>query len=227
MPVPNDAVPTPGFASARRFMVDGQVRPSDVTDLRVIDAMLAVPREAFVPAAQRGMAYIDLDLEIGTSGRFLIKPVVVARLLQAADIKPTDRVLVVGCATGYVAAVVAHLATEVVATEPDPALAAQAAATLAAQGYAQVTVVQAPAEAGDPTHAPYDVIVLDGATAVEPTRLYQQLAEDGCLVGVFGIRGPQRAVLVRRSHDGFGERALFDASAPVLPGLQQTPEFVF
>lgn len=225
--MPDYETPVPDFATARRFMVDGQVRPSDVTDLRVIDAMLAVPREAFVPAAQRGMAYLDLDLEIGVSKRFLIKPVVVGRMLQAAEIKPSAKVLVVGCATGYVAAVVAHLAKDVVVTEPDPALAAQAAATLKAQGHANVTVVQGTPAEGAAAHAPYDVIVLDGATAIEPTRLYQQLSEDGCLVGVFAARAPQRAMLVRRSHDGFGDRALFDASAPVLPGMQQTPEFVF
>lgn len=208
-------------------MVDGQVRPSDVTDLRVIDAMLAVPREGFVPAAQSGMAYLDLDLEIGASKRFLIKPVVVGRMLQAAEIKPTDRVLVVGCATGYVAAVAAHLAKQVVATEPDPALAGQAAATLRAQGHVNVTVVQGAPAQGAAAHSPYDVIVLDGATEIEPTGLYQQLSENGCLVGVFAARAPQRAMLVRRSHDGFGDRALFDASAPVLPGLHRTPEFVF
>ena len=218
---------TPDYATARRYMVDCQVRPSDVTNLDVIDAMLAVPREAFVPADQSGMTYLDLDLEIGTSKRFLIKPVVVARLLQAAEIKPTDKVLVVGCATGYVAAVVAQLAGRVVATESDPALAASAAATLKTLGCGNVTVLQGAIPDGNAAHAPYDVIVLDGATAIVPTTLYQQLSPEGCLVGVFANRRPQRAMLVRRSHDGFGDLALFDANAPMLPGLQQTPEFVF
>src|SRR3954464_12097655 len=102
-----------GFATARQKMVDGQVRPSDVTDIRIIDAMLAVPREAFVPENQRGLTYLDLDLNVGQQGsvqRFLIKPAVTAKMLQAAEISETDHVLVVGCATGYTAAVVARLA---------------------------------------------------------------------------------------------------------------------
>src|ERR1700689_1613461 len=104
--------PMSGFSTARQKMVDGQVRPSDVTDIRIIDAMLAVPREAFVPEQQRAMAYLDLDLEVGggASGkRFLIKPAVLAKMLQAAEITEADNVLVVGCATGYAAAVVAKL----------------------------------------------------------------------------------------------------------------------
>src|SRR5882757_10587951 len=118
-----------GFSTARQKMVDGQVRPSDVTDRRIIDAMLAVPREAFVPESQRALAYLDLDLDVGEAGgakRFLIKPVVLAKMLQAAEIMATDNVLVVGCARGYAAAVVAQVGCRVTATESDPALAAKA-----------------------------------------------------------------------------------------------------
>src|SRR5208282_3245571 len=112
-----------GFSSARQKMVDGQVRPTDVTDIRIIEAMLAVPREAFVPERQRAMAYLDLDLDVSdgaSAKRFLIKPMVTAKLLQAAEIKDTDNVLVAGCATGYLAALVARLAGRVTATESDP-----------------------------------------------------------------------------------------------------------
>src|SRR6202051_5221047 len=122
------------FSTARQKMVDGQVRPSDVTDIRIIDAMLEVLREAFVPQNQRAMAYLDLDLDVsegGSAKRFLIKPVVTARMLQAAEIKDTDKVLVVGCATGYTAAVAAKFAAQVTATESDSALAAKARNTLA------------------------------------------------------------------------------------------------
>src|ERR1700680_4816429 len=118
-----------GFSTARQKMVDGQVRPSDVTDLRIIDAMLEVPREAFVPESQRELAYLDLDLDVtegGSARRFLIKPAVTAKMLQAADIRDTDSVLVAGCATGYTAALVARLAGQVTATEVDPSLAAMA-----------------------------------------------------------------------------------------------------
>ena len=219
-----------GFSTARQKMVDGQVRPSDVTDSRIIDAMLAVPREAFVPQSQRALAYLDLDLDVSEGGpakRFLIKPLVISKMLQAADIKDTDNVLVAGCATGYTAALVAKLAGRVTATESDPALAAKAKDVMAQLGLGNVTFRAAAAAEGDSENAPYDVIVLDGATEITPDRLYRQLREGGRLVGVFAMTQPQRAVIVTRSHDDFGTRALFDASVPVLPGLERLPAFVF
>jgi protein-L-isoaspartate(D-aspartate) O-methyltransferase len=219
-----------GFATARQKMVDGQVRPSDVTDTRILDSMLTVPRELFVPENKRALAYLDLDLDVSESGRakrFLIKPAVLAKMLQAAEIANTDRVLVVGCASGYPAALIAGFAGQVVATESDPVLAAKATAILAKLGYGNVTVRTAAAAEGDPTCAPFDVIVLHGATEIVPEQLYQQLGEGGRLVGVFATSPPQRATIVMRSHDDFGSRTLFDAVAPVLPGLERLPEFVF
>jgi protein-L-isoaspartate(D-aspartate) O-methyltransferase len=219
-----------GFSTARQKMVDGQVRPSDVTDNRIIDAMLAVPREAFVPPNQCALAYLDLDLDVSEGAsvkRFLIKPVVTAKMLQAAEIGDTDNVLVAGCATGYTAALVAKLAGRVTATESDPALAAKAKTALAALGLGNVTVRTAAAAEGDPADAPYDVIVLDGATEIVPEGLYRQLREGGRLVGVFAMTRPQRATLVTHSHDDFGNRALFDVTVPVLPGLERPPAFVF
>ncbi|MEA2943591.1 MAG: protein-L-isoaspartate(D-aspartate) O-methyltransferase [Bradyrhizobium sp.] len=218
------------FATARQKMVDGQVRPSDVTDLRIIDAMLAVPREAFVPASQRALAYLDLDLDVGEAGaarRFLIKPVVIARMLQAAEITETDKVLVVGCASGYTAAVAAKLAARVTATESDGSLAGKASDVLARLGFGNVTVRIAAAADGDVANAPYDVIVLAGATEIVPERLYRQLREDGRLVGVFATSRPPRAMIVTHSHADFGDRSLFDAVVPVLPGLERPPTFVF
>ena len=194
-----------GFSTARQKMVDGQVRPSDVTDIRIIDAMLAVPRETFVPHDQRAMAYLDLDLRVGgddSAKRFLIKPAVMARMLQAAEIKSSDHVLVVGCGTGYVAAVVAKFA-------------------------GQVTVRTAALADGDPANSPFDVIFLNGATETVPDRLYGQLRDGGRLVGVFAQTSPPRATLVTRSHGDFGHRVLFDAAAPVLPGFERVPTFVF
>jgi protein-L-isoaspartate(D-aspartate) O-methyltransferase len=191
-----------GFATARQKMVDGQVRPSDVTDIRILDAMLAVPREAFVPENKQALAYLDLDLDVSEGGaakRFLIKPVVLAKMLQAADIKESDRVLVVGCATGYAAAVIGKFAAQVHGATAD----------------------------GDPAKAPFDVIVLNGATEIVPEKLYAQLRDGGRLVGVFAMSQPPRATLVTRSHGDFGKRALFDAAAPVLPGMERVPAFVF
>jgi protein-L-isoaspartate(D-aspartate) O-methyltransferase len=219
-----------GFSTARQKMVDGQVRPSDVTDARIIAAMLAVPREAFVPQGRRALAYLDLDLEVseGTSAkRYLIKPAVTAKMLQAAEITSADSVLVVGCATGYVAALAARLAGQVTATESDPSLSAKATGVLAEIGLGRVTVKAAAAAQGDPANAPFDVIVLNGATEVTPDRLYRQLKEGGRLVGVFAVTQPPRATIVTHSHDDFGQRALFDATIPVLPGLERLPAFVF
>ncbi|MGZ3235710.1 MAG: protein-L-isoaspartate O-methyltransferase family protein [Croceibacterium sp.] len=219
-----------GFSTARLKMVDGQVRPSDVTDIRILDAMLAVPREAFVPENKRALAYLDLDLDVsegGSAKRFLIKPVVLAKMLQAAEIKETDRVLVVGCATGYAAAVVAQFAGQVTATESDSALAAKATAILAQNGCGNVGVRTAAAADGDPANGPYDVIVLNGATEIVPDRLFGQLQSGGRLVGVFAMSQPARTTLVTRSHGDFGHRALFDAAAPVLPGMERVPAFVF
>jgi protein-L-isoaspartate(D-aspartate) O-methyltransferase len=219
-----------GFSTARQNMVDCQVRPSDVTDTRIIDAMLEVPREAFVPQNQRAMAYLDLDLDVsehGSAKRFLIKPAVTARMLQAVEVKDTDKILVVGCATGYTAALVAKFAAQVTATEGDSALAAKARAVLAALGLARVTVRPAAAAEGDPADAPYDVIVLNGATEILPEGLFRQLKDGGRLVGVFATTQPPRATIVTHSHHDFGHRALFDAVAPVLPGLERLPAFVF
>ena len=218
------------FATARQKMVDGQVRPSDVTDIRIIEAMLEVPREAFVPESRRALAYLDLDLDVSEGGgakRCLIKAAVLAKMLQAADIGETDNVLVVGCATGYPAAVTAKLAARVRATESDAALAAKAAEILARLGYGNITVNTGDAADGEQTGAPYDVIVLAGATETIPDRLYSQLKEGGRLVGIFAMSRPARAVLVTHSQADFGERPLFDATAPVLPGLERTAAFVF
>jgi protein-L-isoaspartate(D-aspartate) O-methyltransferase len=234
-----------GFTIARQKMVDGQVRPSDVTDSRIIDAMLAVPREAFVPPGQQAMAYLDIDLDVSAGlsetglfetglaetglaeKRYLIKPVVTAKMLQAAEIRDTDNVLVVGCATGYSAAIVAKLAAKVTATEGDASLAAKAKDALAGLGFANVTVRAAAAADGDAANAPYDVIMLNGATEVTPAGLYRQLKDGGRLVGVFAMMQPQRATLVTHSHGDFGTRALFDAAVPVLPGLGRLPAFIF
>jgi protein-L-isoaspartate(D-aspartate) O-methyltransferase len=218
------------FSTARLKMVDGQVRTSDVTDSRIIDAMMALPREAFVPEDKRALAYLDLDLDVSAGGsakRYLIKPVVTAKLLQAAEIRDTDNVLVVGCATGYAAAAAAKLAGRVSATETDPALAAKARDVLAELGLGNVAVRPADAADGDPANAPFDVIVLNGATEIVPERLYGELREGGRLVGVFAMSQPPRATIVTRSHGDFGNRALFDTTVPVLPGLERRPAFVF
>lgn len=218
-----------GFSTARLKMVDGQVRTSDVTDRRVLDAMLTVPREAFVPADRQALAYLDLDLDVseGAGKRFLIKPELTGKLLQAAEIGADDNVLVVGCATGYLAALTAKLARQVTATECDSALAAKARGAFTALGLANVTCKAAACTEGDPGAAPYDVIILNGAAEVTPKALLEQLKEGGRLLGVSAESRPPRAMIVTRTHGEFGHRTLFDAAAPVLPGLERAAAFVF
>ncbi|MGY8635730.1 protein-L-isoaspartate O-methyltransferase [Bradyrhizobium sp. 14AA] len=218
-----------GFSTARLKMVDGQVRTNDVTDRRILDAMLTVPREAFVPAARQALAYLDLDLDVseGADKRFLIKPQLTGKLLQAAEIGEGDNVLVVGCATGYLAALAAKLARHVTATECDSALAGKARDTLVGLGLTNVACKAASCTEGDPSAAPYDVIILNGAAEVTPEALLGQLKEGGRLVGVSAESRPPRAMIVTRTHGEFGHRALFDAAAPVLPGLERAAAFVF
>ena len=219
-----------GFATARQKMVDGQVRTNDVTDTRILEAMLALPRELFVPESRRALAYLDLDLDVSEGDgakRFMMKPQVIAKLLQAAEIVPTDKVLVVGSATGYAAALASRLAAKVTATESDPLLVAKGKEILGQLGFANVTVKAGAAAEGDEADAPYNVIVLNGATEVVPERLFAQLAEGGRLVGVFAASKPARATIVTKSHGDLGHRPLFDAAAPVLPGMEHVPSFVF
>ena len=214
------------FAAARRIMVDCQVRTSDVTDLRLIAAMLAVPRERFVPKASADLAYLDADLPVA-AGRGLVKPMVLAKLLQAAEIGGAARVLVVGCAAGYSAAVIQHLAGAVVALEQDPGLAQLAKDNLQALGANNTTVVTGPLVGGWPAAAPYEVILLDGAVEDVPQALVRQLKEGGRLLGVVGRPPLSKAVLFRSTGSESSSRPIFDAAAPALPGFAKPPVFVF
>jgi protein-L-isoaspartate(D-aspartate) O-methyltransferase len=163
--------------AARRMMVDGQIRTADVTDLDLIGAMLAIPRERFVPAAIAAQAYVDTDLPLG-EGRALLKPMVLAKLIQAMRIRKTDHVLDVACGTGYSSAVLARLAGSVVALEQNEALAGQAKQAFATTEGSIVGAV-GPLSAGWPSAAPYDLILLNGATEIVPEALGRQLKPDG------------------------------------------------
>ena len=212
------------FAAARRNMVDGQVRTADVTDLRIISAMLDVPREAFLPPAKAALAYLDLDVPLG-NGRCLMKPMVLAKLIHAADLAGTDRVLDVGCVTGYAAAVLARIAGQVVALEQDAGLAQPARVALSP--LPNVTVQSGPLTEGWPAGGPYDAIVVEGATEFAPEPLLRQLADGGRLVCVLGSGPGAKAMLYRRSGQDSGGRAIFDAAAPLLPGFVKPPQFAF
>jgi protein-L-isoaspartate(D-aspartate) O-methyltransferase len=165
--------------------------------------------------------------EAGQPPRRLLKPMVLAKLIQAADIAETDHVLDAGCATGYAAAVLARLSGSVVALEEDAALARQATTALAgAKGGETVKVVTGPLSAGWPAEAPYDVILLEGATEVMPSALIKQLKPGGRLVCIMG-RGPGKATIYQRTDTDISGRAIFDAAAPLLPGFAKPQEFVF
>jgi protein-L-isoaspartate(D-aspartate) O-methyltransferase len=212
--------------AARRHMVDGQIRTADVTNPSLIAAMRAVPRELFVPPAQATLAYSDGDINLG-QGRALLRPIVLGKLIQGADLRPGDQVLDIGCGTGYCAAVLAHMGAAVVALEEDPDLARQAEAALAKAVAGQVAVVRGPLAAGWPAAAPYDLILLDGAIEVAPDALGRQLKPNGRLAAIFG-RGPAAKAMIYRQIEGhLVGRPIFDAAAPLLPGFAAPPAFVF
>ena len=217
------------FAAQRRMMVDGQVRTADVTDLRLLAAMLELPRERFFPDEKASLAYLDLDAPVSAPGqpvRRLLKPMVLAKLIQTAGIAATDRVLDVGCASGYSTALLSHLAGSVVGLEEDAALARQAADTMSWAG-PTAKIVTGPLARGCVGEGPYDVILLQGSAEVVPPALFDQLKNGGRLVGVVG-RGPQgKAMFYRRADGDFSGRPVFDAAAGALPGFAKPPEFVF
>jgi protein-L-isoaspartate(D-aspartate) O-methyltransferase len=213
-------------ANARRMMVEGQIRTADVTDAGILDAMLALPRERFLPAALARLAYVDGEIPVAR-GRALLKPMVLAKLVQAARIGSSDRVLDVGCATGYSSALLARLAGTVIGLEEDAGLAGQAREALAAVGVANVEVVTGPLTAGWPAGAPYDVILLNGATELVPEAFGDQLKPNGRLLGVDGRSAAAKAMIYHVIEGHLVGRPVFDAAARLLPGFAAPPQFVF
>jgi protein-L-isoaspartate(D-aspartate) O-methyltransferase len=214
------------YVTARKAMVDSQLLPNKLLDERLTAAMGRVPRERFVPKALQGIAYVDEDIPLG-EGRFLMEPLILARLLQAADIEADDTVLDVGCMTGYAAAVMAELAGTVVALERDPDLVARATDILADLDVTNVAVVEADLAEGLPDQGPYDVILVEGAVAETPGALTDQLAEGGRMLLVVRDGDVGVAHLLTRRGGVIGRRALFDAATPILPGFEKTKSFVF
>jgi len=216
-----------GYETARTRMVESQLRPNKVMDKRLLDAFLVLHRELFVPEHLQAVAYVDEDLPLG-KGRYLMEPMVAARLLQAVAVERTDTVLIVGAGTGYEAAIVAFLARSVVALEEDPELARQARAALVEHSIASVSVVEAPLPQGHRARAPYDVIFFCGAVAEVPVEIGLQLADGGRLTAVVKSgSGVGHATLTARIGGGLARRVLFDAATPVLPGFLPKPAFAF
>ena len=219
------------FEAARIKMVDNQIRTTDVTSHAVLSAFLSVPREEFVPDRMKALAYIDTDIELSAGPanerRYLMEPSPMAKLLQLATIAKSDRVLEIGCGTGYGAAILSQLADTVVALESDGALAEQAAEILARLGYSSVSVVTGELEQGHTAAAPYDVIFVHGAVEAVPAALCAQLAEGGRLVAVVGSGNASRARIFLQENGKTSERLAFNTAVKPLPGFRLTREFVF
>lgn len=214
------------FAAAREAMVDCQVRPSDVTRYPIIKAMLEVPRETFVPEAMRSVAYLGEHVPLGPR-RVVLDPRVFAKMLDAMAIGPADLVLDVGCGLGYSSAVIASMAEAVIGLEEDPAMAAEAAASLSAMGADNVAVEHAAHTDGVPAHGPYDAIIIEGGIERLPEALAGQLKAGGRIIAIFMEGASGQARIGRLSEHGLMWRRCFDASAPVLPGFEMEEAFEF
>jgi protein-L-isoaspartate(D-aspartate) O-methyltransferase len=212
------------FEAMRHSMVASQLRTNAVNDPRVVEAMAKVPREAFLPPEHRAIAYRDTLLPLA-GGRRHNSPLATGRLLTEARVQPSDRVLLVGAAGGYAAAVLALLAKSVVALEEEDSLVAIARGGLA--GEANVELVQGPLNAGWPAGAPYDLLVIDGAVEHVPDALVQQVTTGGRIVTGIVDRGITRLAKGRRSEGGFGLADFVDIECAELPGFRRLRTFQF
>jgi protein-L-isoaspartate(D-aspartate) O-methyltransferase len=218
------------FETLRKRMVDSQIRVNDVTDHRVIKASSDTPRELFVPSDQKPFAYGDRDIPISAGGneeRFLLTPMVMAKTIQALQIDTTSVVLDIGCGSGYSTAILAQLAGSVVAVEEEKSLVSAAEANLQALGFDNAAILQGKLVDGLASEGPFDAILISGGVEEVPETLKEQLNNRGRLVAVVMSGRTGQARLYERVGAQISERALFDASAPILPGFRKAREFVF
>jgi protein-L-isoaspartate(D-aspartate) O-methyltransferase len=224
------------FEAARATMVESQLRTDRVTDRRILTAFASLPREVFVPGAKRDLAYSDAALEVwpsldGGPARYLLPPIVLARLAQLASVEAKDSVLDIGCATGYSTAILAQLAHVVTAVEAEPELASAARETLEALGVDNAAVIAGDHASGAPEAGPFDVILLNGSVPEVPESLLAQLKDGGRLVAV--VTGPQgrprqgKATLFVAVDGEASGLPHFDANAKPLPGFNFSPAFTF
>jgi protein-L-isoaspartate(D-aspartate) O-methyltransferase len=215
------------YEAARANMVERQLQPNRITDERVINAFLSIRRELFVREPLQAIAYSDTDLPLG-QGRFLMAPMVAARLIQAAEVARSDNALVVGAGVGYEAALLALLCRSVVALEGDAELARQGRAALVEHRLATVNFIEDSQASGSRVRTAYDVIFFAGAVAEIPPEFPAQLAEGGRMVAIVKPdSGPGRATLITRTGGVLATRVMFDAATPLLPGFARKPSFVF
>ncbi len=214
----------PDFAQRRMMMVDTQVRPSDVTKFPIIDAMLSVPREAYVPSQMREAAYVGDNIRLGPQ-RVILDPRTFAKMLDALDIQPTEMVLVLAAGLGYPAAVIARLAEAVIAVEEDTMLAAEAERTLSAEGVDNAVVMTGPLVSGGAKHGPYDVIVIEGGVEEVPEAVLAQLKDGGRIGALYMAQGVGVVRTGVRRGGAMSWRDAFNATAPVLPGFGRARAF--
>ena len=207
-------------------MIESQIRPTKVSDARVIDAFEAVPRDAFVPKAKREVAYLDEDLEVA-KGRYIMEPMVLARLVEAARVTPEDVILDVGCTSGYSTAILARLGNVVVGLEEDEELAKIAEASLEALDIENAAVITGLLREGVASQGPYQVIFINGAVEEIPAKITEQLAEGGRLVTVVVKNGIGRGHVMTKIDGKLGGLDIFDATVPFLPGFRKKAEFSF
>ncbi len=216
------------YAVARLNMVESQIRTNRVTDPALVAAFDVVPRELFVPRTKRGIAYVDEALEIG-DGRYMLEPMVLARLLQSALPQPGDVALDLACGRGYATVILSHMVSMVVGVEETDALVDAGNGTLAELEIDNAAIVSGHLRDGYPKQAPYNVILIDGAVEMVPAALFDQLADGGRLVTVEGgsAVGPGVAVIYKKRSGHIGRRILFDAGTPMLAGFEKEHGFVF
>ena len=218
---------TPSYETLRAAMIDSQLRPTGVNDVRVIEAFMPVRREAFVGEAARARAYLDAGLAIAP-GRVLMEPMLFGNLVMRAELEPSDRVLLIGAASGYEAAVIGRLVRQVIAVESDSALATAARAALSAEGAANVRVVDGPLALGWAADAPYDVLFLNGAAEELPSALVAQLMDGGRFAGVMrGAGGIGHAAAGRKGGGMIGVSHFMEAGGAPLPGFERPRGFRF
>lgn len=217
------------YGVQRSNMVESQVRPADVTDRRIIRAMLEIPREAFAPDAAKPLAYMDAHLPVSVGGtrRFLLAPRILAKLIHALDVGENDAVLDVGCASGYSTAILSRLARRVVGVEPDAELAERARKTLATERVANATIVTGGVAAGAPDAGPFDAILINGSMARRPEELFDQMKDTGRIAAILADGPGGKAMLWRRRGTIVDGRPIFDAGAPAIAAFEKTAGFVF
>ncbi len=213
------------YTDLRTVMVDCQVRPSDVTKFPIIEAMLAIPREVFVPSDKREVAYAGDHVDLG-GGRVVFDPRVLAKMLDIVDIKPDELVLEIGCGLGYGTAVMARMAEAVIAVEEDENLVREAEANLVSQSADNAYVVQGELAKGAAKHGPYDLAVFSGSVEQVPDAIADQLKDGGRIVAVFADNMAGSCMLGIKTGRKIAWRTMFDATAPILPGFRKSQEFI-